>query len=213
MLYTYHFLFNILHVIPKQFIEFLKMEIDKLNCIWKCKSPIIDKEILKKKCNWRCYTIRFSVIFYVILIKAVQCWRMNRKQTYRIKQTSERNPHIWVSFTYMNNWFIPKLAAAQRGKDLFLVYCTVSTGYLHGSTREGKTGIALFLKIWIWLSWYVYLGRFFGILKVCTLVCVCAKHCKSALVKENSGIGIEVLYHSNTIPSLTGCFDKILLYM
>lgn len=106
MLYTYHFLFNILHVIPKQFIEFLKMEIDKLNCIWKCKSPIIDKEILKKKCNWRCYTIRFSVIFYVILIKAVQCWRMNRKTDLQNKTDVRKKPtymgffHIYEQLIY-----------------------------------------------------------------------------------------------------------------
>lgn len=99
---------------------------------------------------------------------------MNRKIDLKNKTDVRKKP-TYMGFFHVYEQLIYNRAGYSRvRKGLVFINCTGSTGYLYGGTWEGKNSIALFLKKWIWLPRYVYLGRFIRILKVCTLVCVCA---------------------------------------
>ena len=87
---------------------------------------------------------------------------------------------------------------------------------VQGRGRLWYVGVTLFLMMWLWLPRYVYMGRFMWILKICKLVSVyiiLQNKSKIALIQENLGIELEVLYYASTVPSPLGYSEKNLLHV
>lgn len=104
--------------------------------------------------------------------------------------------HVKKSGLWVTLWRILTERRYKEGEDsgmlLLFFFLRCESGYRDMLSWDDLSGYLRFVHLSLYLLYF--------------------KTRKAALMMENSGIEIEVLYNSN-MPSLLGCFEKILLYM